>query len=53
MRQEPTDMATSELVCELAAFTRRAANCDDLSREDWERHRAVAAELDRRIPRPA
>lgn len=49
MRQEPKDMATSELVCELATFTVRMS--EKLAREDWERHRAVQAELDRRVPK--
>jgi hypothetical protein len=51
VRKEPKDMATSELVCELAAQMVRSMRLDGLTHDDWERHRAVEAELDRRIPK--
>jgi hypothetical protein len=48
MQQEPKDMTTSELVCEIAGFMKRYS--ESLERHEWERHRAVCAELDSRIP---
>lgn len=47
MRQDPTDMTISALVCEIASFMKRYS--DQLPREEWERHHAVCDELDRRF----
>lgn len=61
MRQDPNEMTASALMCEIASFMLRCSiqsNKKPLTREEWEdqrseweRHREVCAELDRRFPR--